>query len=76
MQCEDCLRRYPYVNLPTCRICGASICADCWVDGTFREDDGRESCVCVTCDDDADFYEGDEEPEDDYDDEVTDVDFG
>lgn len=45
-----CLKRSPeYTSWPSCRECLADICPEHQAHGTLKENDGRETVVCVNC---------------------------
>lgn len=42
-------RSSEYTRWPSCRVCNADVCLRHQSHGSFRDDDGRLSVVCVAC---------------------------
>jgi hypothetical protein len=48
--CDRCKARSDeYTSWPHCRECGEDRCPGCYVPGTLREDDGRNTVLCEPC---------------------------
>lgn len=55
--CDTCgTRSIEYTAFPTCRAldCGNHICPGCQQPGSFKDDDGRQTALCMTCEDEDD----------------------
>jgi hypothetical protein len=68
-KCCDCGRRSRNeYEWPTCKDCRDIFCPDCYAAETYREDEGREWCICYVCqeirDTEGDIQEDDDENED------------
>lgn len=50
MLCMECgFRSQRGVEWPECTNCGDLVCEDCYISGSFYEDEGREFCLCKMC---------------------------